>query len=211
MQKKIEYLQKNQIMFACVTNTQPEHLKAILPKMWKCPVLSHPFTPYQFYWFIHDLYGSNTYISDNLVSPIFANAAQSKSENLQFSGHVLLVEDNSINQTVAGEMLRSFGLTFDIAEDGSQAVTKVKNSPHYDLILMDIQMPVLDGKSATRQIREMGHDSLPIIGLSANAMKQDYASAKDAGMNDYITKPMKRHTLAEFLSRYLPEVAACET
>jgi len=121
-----------------------------------------------------------------------------------YTGHVLLVEDNSINQMVAGEMLHSFGLTYDIAEDGQQAVTKVENSPYYDMILMDIQMPVLDGMQASQKIRESGHLDIPIIGLSANAMKQDFDNAKKSGMNDYLTKPIRRETLRQTIEKYLP-------
>jgi CheY-like chemotaxis protein len=120
-----------------------------------------------------------------------------------YEGHVLLVEDNSINQAVAGEMLHSFGLTYDIAEDGQQAITKVNNSPYYDLILMDIQMPVMDGNQATKEIRQLGFTDIPIIGLSANAMKDDYKAAKQSGMDDYLTKPIRREILREAIEKYL--------
>jgi CheY-like chemotaxis protein len=119
-----------------------------------------------------------------------------------FSGHVLLVEDNGINQVVAGEMLRSLGLTFDIAEDGQQACIKLSNSSDYDLILMDIQMPVMDGKEATKRIRQEGNKDIPIIGLSANAMKQDFEKAIESGMNEYLTKPIKRSDLLNTLKKY---------
>ena len=117
--------------------------------------------------------------------------------------HLLLVEDNNINQLVTGEMLTNLGLTFDIAEDGKQAVQKLENAPQYDLVLMDVQMPVMDGYEATRQLRERGFTDVPIIGLSANAMKEDRQSAMDAGMNDYLTKPIKQKSLIGMLRRYL--------
>jgi CheY-like chemotaxis protein len=120
-----------------------------------------------------------------------------------YEGHVLLVEDNNINQAVAGEMLKLLGLTFDIAEDGQQAVTKIVNSPQYDLVLMDIQMPIMDGYQATQALRQQGYNTLIICGLSANAMKQDYARAKEAGMDDYIVKPLKQKTLEELVAKYL--------
>ena len=126
-------------------------------------------------------------------------------EVAQYVGHVLLVEDNNINQMVAGEMLKLLGITFDIAEDGQQAVTKIVNSPQYDLVLMDIQMPVMDGYEATRILRQQGHNSLIICGLSANAMKQDYDKAKEAGMNDYIVKPIKQKILQDLVAKYLPK------
>ena len=125
-------------------------------------------------------------------------------EQLEYDGHVLLVEDNSINQVVTGEMLRVLGITFDIAENGQQAVTKVINSAHYDLVLMDIQMPVMDGYEATKEIRQQGLLDLIICGLSANAMKEDFVQAKEVGMNEYLTKPLKLVSLEDMFSKYLP-------
>jgi CheY-like chemotaxis protein len=80
----------------------------------------------------------------------------------------------------------------------------VINSPHYDIILMDIQMPVMDGYEATMALRERGYSQLIICGLSANAMTQDYAKARRVGMNDYLTKPLKQISLERVLSKYLP-------
>ena len=124
-------------------------------------------------------------------------------EDINLEGHILLVEDNNINQIVTGEMLKTLGITFDIAEDGNQAVRKIENAPHYDLVLMDVQMPVMDGYEATKVLRNAGFTTLPIIGLSANAMKEDKQSAIDVGMNDYLTKPIKRKALVDMLKRYM--------
>jgi CheY-like chemotaxis protein len=96
------------------------------------------------------------------------------------------------------------GLSYDIAEDGHQAVTKIINSPHYDLVLMDIQMPLMDGYEATKTLRKQGHKDLIICGLSANAMKQDHEKAIESGMNDYITKPLKHAVLQKLIAKYLP-------
>ncbi|WP_395339627.1 ATP-binding protein [Ningiella sp. W23] len=205
MQPSIGVLKSRQIQFGCITNTQPEQLKTILATQWQCPIISHPFTPTEFYVFANKLYGSDTFFASH-SNDLNRTTSQAASINVQtYRGHVLLVEDNNINQMVAGEMLHSFGLSFDIAEDGEQAVTKVQNSPHYDLILMDIQMPVLDGMQATRKIREMGHTELIIIGLSANAMREDHINAQQSGMNDYLTKPIKRETLRLAMDKYLPK------
>ena len=103
---------------------------------------------------------------------------------------VLLVEDNLINQQVAREILRGMGLEVTIAQDGIEAVEKVDQSP-FDLVLMDIQMPRLDGYGATQQIRERYSAlQLPIIAMTANAMEEDRKRALDAGMNDYLSKPV---------------------
>ena len=90
-----------------------------------------------------------------------------------------------------------------VSELKKQAVQKLENAPQYDLVLMDVQMPVMDGYEATRQLRERGFTDVPIIGLSANAMKEDRQSAMDAGMNDYLTKPIKQKSLIGMLRRYL--------
>ena len=99
-------------------------------------------------------------------------------------------------------MLTSLGMTYEIAEDGRQAVTKITNSPHYDIVLMDIQMPIMDGYEATSIIRELGYKTIPICGLSANAMRKDKEKAEEVGMNDYLIKPLKRIKLIEVLDKY---------
>lgn len=89
-------------------------------------------------------------------------------------GHVLLVEDNKINQLVAGGILESIGLSFDLAVDGLQVLSVVKNNlAAYDLIFMDIQIPNMDSYEATKAIRKLGFDDLIICGLSANVLKED--------------------------------------
>ena len=74
---------------------------------------------------------------------------------------------------VAGDLLEDLGLTFDIANDGQIAIEKIQQHPNYDLVLMDVQMPVMDGLSATRALREMGYNEIVVCGLSANAMSRD--------------------------------------
>ena len=156
-------------------------------------VLTHPFTPRQWQEFVCVL--------NNVPAPLFDESLKQSDQNI--SGHVLLVEDNAINQLVTGEMLESFGLTYDIAEDGEQAINKVANAPIYDLVLMDVQMPVMDGYLATQGLRTMGFSELPIIGLSANAMREDEKNAVRAGMDSYVTKPIKRDVLKSTLNQYL--------
>jgi len=103
---------------------------------------------------------------------------------------VLLVEDEPINQIVAQELLSKTGLIIDTADNGLQAVEKAKAKP-YDLILMDMQMPKMDGVTATRQIRRIrGRQTVPIIAMTANAFSEDRARCMDAGMNDFLSKPV---------------------
>jgi len=203
----IKTLEQSEVMVGGITNTQPEQLAKILSEQWSCPMLAHPFSPTEFYLFTNALYKQDSLFSINEQRSI-VDESTADFNNDQYHGHVLLVEDNSINQMVAGEMLNSFGLSYDIAEDGQQAVTKVKNSPYYDLILMDIQMPILDGYQATEAIRDLNMADLaavPILGLSANAMKQDFEKAEASGMNEYLTKPIRRETLRRTIERYLPK------
>ncbi len=170
-------------------------LQAKYDSLWKGPLIMHPFTPAQFERFVNQVISKDA----SFEGQHFKNESLITS----LEGHVLLVEDNNINQLVTGEMLTNLGLTFDIAEDGKQAVQKIENSPQYDLVLMDVQMPVMDGYEATTELREKGFTALPIIGLSANAMKEDKQSAIKSGMNDYLTKPIKQRSLIGMLRQYL--------
>ena len=121
-----------------------------------------------------------------------------------FSGNrVLLVEDNLINQKVMQAMLKQTKLTLEIAGDGLAALEALKKST-YDLILMDIQMPRMDGLEATRRIRqERVYQDLPIIALTAQAMKTDREEGLAAGMNDYILKPVDQEQLEACLKKWL--------
>lgn len=170
-------------------------LQSKYDSLWKGPLIMHPFTPAQFERFVHQIISKDA----NYQSQEYKE--EPESSNLE--GHILLVEDNNINQLVTGEILTNLGLTFDIAEDGKQAVQKVENAPQYDLILMDVQMPVMDGYEATKLLREKGFTAVPIIGLSANAMKEDKQNALQSGMNDYLTKPIKQKSLIAVVKNFL--------
>ena len=103
--------------------------------------------------------------------------------------NILLVEDNELNRDMLSSRLERKGYTVAIAVDGQQAVDMAAATP-YDLILMDMSLPVMDGWAATRQIRTTG-SKVPIIALTAHAMEGDEAKAKDAGCDDYDTKPVE--------------------
>lgn len=117
---------------------------------------------------------------------------------------VLLAEDNALNRRLASEMLNDAGLFLDMAEDGKQAVEYATNNS-YDLIFMDLQMPVTDGLEATRQIRALpGHGETPIVAMTANSSPQDRAAAHKAGMNGFLAKPIDtKHVMATLL-RWAP-------
>ncbi|MBF0275307.1 MAG: response regulator, partial [Nitrospinae bacterium] len=115
---------------------------------------------------------------------------------------VLLVEDNVINQQVAMELLEQAGLKVDLAENGQEGVEKAcKNK--YDLVLMDMQMPVMDGVEATRRIRERGLKDLPIVAMTANALETDRKRTMEAGMNAHLTKPINPEELEETLKQWI--------
>ena len=117
--------------------------------------------------------------------------------------HILLVEDNEINQQVAQEILENAGFIIDIAEDGKQAVEAVEKVS-YDIVLMDIQMPVMDGYESTKMIRKNPQlKDLPILAMSASAMTQDLEYAKAAGMNDHVAKPIDVDGLMKTLLKWI--------
>jgi Amt family ammonium transporter len=119
---------------------------------------------------------------------------------------ILLVEDGLDNQRLIGHLLRKAGADVSIAENGQVAVdlalaAKQADSP-FDIILMDIQMPVMDGHEATRQLRKAGHTN-PIIALTANAMNENRQKCIEAGCNDYMTKPFDLSTLVAVVAKHL--------
>ena len=119
------------------------------------------------------------------------------------AGHILLVEDNDINVAIAQEMLESMGHTVDVANDGRTAVDKALKGS-YGLVLMDVQMPVLDGISATRELRKYTHlNQLPIIAMTAHAMQTDKERTLDAGMDDHITKPIDPAVLRAVVEKWI--------
>lgn len=121
----------------------------------------------------------------------------------RFSGRVLVVEDNLVNFTVARELLQRSGLQVDHAPDGAIAI-HLLGATHYDLVLMDMQMPVMSGLDATRTLREQGLTALPIIGLTANAFASDREECMAAGMSDFVAKPINRAKITAILARWLP-------
>jgi CheY-like chemotaxis protein len=117
--------------------------------------------------------------------------------------NVLLAEDNGVNRMVALRMLKRLGCRVDDAIDGSEAVAAV-TCGSYDIVLMDVQMPVMDGLEATAEIRRLERNGyrIPIIAMTADAMEGDRERCLEAGMDDYISKPVGRGPLAEALARW---------
>ncbi|WP_148207470.1 response regulator [Paramagnetospirillum magneticum] len=126
---------------------------------------------------------------------------------------ILVAEDNPVNQQVALGLLRKLGHTVDVVGDGAEALEAVRLLP-YDVVLMDVQMPEMDGLEATRAIRALplAAAQVPIVAMTANAMRGDDQMCFDAGMDGYISKPIDRHKLAEALAKYsgAPETKPAE-
>ena len=127
-------------------------------------------------------------------------------EEMKRSVRILLVEDNPVNQKLAKIMLTKAGYQVTVAGNGEEAVSKLKGAPDdVDLIFMDVQMPVMDGLEATRRIRGLGFDDLPIVAMTAHAMKGDRERCVEAGMNDYVTKPIRRKLVFEMIEKWVFE------
>ncbi len=147
------------------------------------------------------------------ISP--ESLTSSADETLHLRGHILVAEDNFVNQELAREMLTKLGCSFEIAGNGRLAYDALTECPldkmqrPYDLILMDCQMPEMDGFEATREIRKWETEQIklqhmPIIALTANAMEGDRELCLEAGMDDYMTKPINLEQLGAMLHRWLP-------
>ncbi len=173
--------------------------------------LIKPISPSILFNTVMEIFGKETehqaraYESDDLLQKISSISG----------ANVLLAEDNEINQQVAGELLTSWGLSVDIAKNGKEAVAKAKTRK-YDAVLMDIQMPEMDGFEATARIRKLAPDypflrDLPILAMTAHAMSGDREKSLAGGMNDHLTKPVDPKEMAETLMKWIRPKAATGT
>jgi CheY-like chemotaxis protein len=125
-------------------------------------------------------------------------------EEAKRSARILLAEDNAVNQKLAKMVLTKAGYQVEVANNGQEAVDKYTKAPDaFDLIFMDIQMPQLDGMKATKVIRDNGFDKIPIVAMTAHAMKGDREKCLEAGMDDYVPKPVKRELVFEMVEKWV--------
>ena len=125
-------------------------------------------------------------------------------EQIKHSVRILLAEDNPVNQKLAKIMLTKAGYQVEVATNGKEALEKFTASPDdFDMIFMDVQMPEMDGLEATRAIRERGFDTIPIAAMTAHAIEGDREMCLEAGMDDYISKPIKREVVFQVLQKWV--------
>jgi signal transduction histidine kinase/ActR/RegA family two-component response regulator len=147
-------------------------------------------------------------VSAERLGPKQGNGLKKRVDELQipeagtYSGHVLVAEDNETSQTLMKLSLTRMGLEVSIAKDGNQALQKASSST-FDMILMDIQMPHMNGYEVTRTLRQQGNDT-PIVALTAKAMSDDEKKCLESGCDDYLAKPVNRIELLTILAKYLP-------
>jgi CheY-like chemotaxis protein len=136
------------------------------------------------------------------LTPLAKNPTPDKAR-LQLNANVLMVEDNEVNRLILGEMLEHLHCTVDVACNGREALAEIERQ-RYDLILMDVQMPVMDGLEATRRLRALQPPvAAPIVALTANAFADDRARCQAAGMSDFIAKPFEIDALFTTLLKWL--------
>lgn len=176
-----------------------EELLKLPPENRPDAILVKPVTRISLYRAMQPLFG----VPEREAFAGAGEAAATSSLPERMSGTILLAEDNAINQTVAIEQLREWGFHVDVAESGT-AVLKLLPEKRYDLILMDIHMPEMDGDEAARIIRlDSRHDRLPIIALTANIMQEDHDRYMQLGINDVLTKPIEPGNLLQVIDKWL--------
>jgi signal transduction histidine kinase len=154
------------------------------------------------FWFEIDLPGASAQHVGKSVSP--------GGETIGIPARILLVEDNDINQEIARAVLQSAGHTVDVVADGSAAIEAVLSRP-YDLVLMDVQMPVMDGIAATQRIRGLDHPAsrLPIVAMTANVLPQQVEQFREGGFDDHVGKPFKKEQLYSAVSKWQGREGGC--
>jgi len=143
-----------------------------------------------------------------VLNPVNLKPQETKEQSVDslpfvFNKHVLIVEDNLVNQRVLQRHLEDVGFTCQMANNGLEAVKKMEQM-QFDIVFMDIEMPVMNGLDATQQIRSQDKNkTVPIIGLSANARQEHIDEAINSGMNDYIIKPYNKEILLRSIKKFL--------
>lgn len=198
--------QKTPIVLIQNHQNRAAHFESIIDGLVTYPLLGYRFTK----TLAHSLafHSENVPITSvqHQQNTVFQTATDHRHlEKKLTTEHILIVEDNLVNQKVASLFLNSSGYTFDIANNGQEAIEKFKENDIYNLILMDCMMPIKDGFSATKEIREIekiqNRKKIPIIALTASVLDQDISKCYESGMDDYVAKPFKKEMLLEKITR----------
>ncbi|MGZ0017981.1 response regulator [Nitrosomonas sp. wSCUT-2] len=195
---------KTRMMMLTSTHSDATQLERESVGILRC--VNKPIRQKELFDIIRDVMSRNLNNAAGQVAP--ARTAPSP-EMPHISGAVLVAEDNLVNQEVAKAMLSKLGMTATIANDGKEAVDLVEKN-QYDIILMDCQMPVMDGLEATSLIRKQ-YGGIPIIALTANATEEDRALCLNAGMNDFLSKPYSIEQLQQKITAWLSQEKADKT
>ncbi len=187
------------------------HLIILTPQSQQCnqknlraagfsATISKPINP-------SELYNTLLQVTGFVGDETFLNSKDTLESPPQFKARILVVDDNSTNQIVARGILAKFGITTDVAGNGEEAISALSQFP-YDLVFMDCQMPIMDGFTATRKIRNplstVKEHTIPIVAMTANAMQGDRKRCIEAGMDDYIAKPIDPMKVGSVLKQWLP-------
>jgi CheY-like chemotaxis protein len=164
-------------------------------------VLLKPVTPSVLHDHLVEVVGTEVQVLPDAMGGV---ALEQQLRQRHAGARVLLAEDNHVNQEVARELLRAAGLCVEVADNGAIAL-RMLSEQRYDLVLMDMQMPEMDGLQATRAIRTLPHClNLPILAMTANAFGDDRRACHDVGMDDHLGKPVEPAVLYAALLRWLP-------
>ena len=177
-----------------------ENLIQKAEKVGLAAYLCKPVRPSLLFDSILEIFGYRQESQDCTCQPV---SSGQRLKGIQ-GARVLVVEDTPINQQVATELLSQAGVRVELAENGHEGMTKII-ADKYDLVLMDIQMPEMDGLEATRRIRDAGITDLPIVAMTAHAMAGDRQRSLEAGMNDHINKPIDPEELEDILLQWIPQ------
>ena len=188
------------LILLCDAHTR-SHLPPELPPLH---ILLKPFTPRGLLHVLQALPQANPRVAEALPLPRHAAAAGERLQLRLDGRRILLVEDNPLNQLVAGKVLRQAGALVEIVENGALALQQLARDADYALVLMDVQMPVMDGFTATRKLRSELGLQLPVLAMSAGVMDGERANCLAAGMNDFIAKPIEINQMFATIAAWLP-------
>lgn len=191
--------EKNLSRIVIVTNYSRDDIREESDRLNLDSFLLKPVSQSILYDTVIDIFGH-----ENESAAVKQHVQRDISQVVFNNTNILLVEDNQINQQVAQELLEATGISVSLANHGGEALKRIQSNEEFDLVLMDLQMPVMDGYEATRQIRKQHNkEELPIVAMTADAMQGVREKVLETGMNDYLTKPIEPERVFTTIVQYL--------